>query len=198
MNWQSVKAAPGQFIKLQVIITDIKHMNGQSGMGPYALGKAMDGPGQVESVLITVKQGDQFPTDLAVNHRLNGAGKFDANTGKTKFYFDSYAQDQAPPPNSYPPAGQQVAQQPAPIAQQVAQQAINMDPKGLSIERQVAWKEAREALASKTYPNLADLISDMTKLASAGAKFMADGKDIPTMGQDDAPPPGDADVPWDN
>lgn len=195
MNWQNVKAAPGNFIKLQVVITEIKHMQGQSGMGPYALGKSQDGPGQIEDVLFTVKRGDSFPTQLAVGHRLNGAGKFDANSGKTKFYFDSYAQGQAPAPNSYPPAGQPSA----PPAQQAAQQAINLDPKGLSIERQAAWKAAGNVVKDKAYPNLADLISDMLKLATAGAKFMADGKDIPTMNRqpgDDAPPPGDSDIPW--
>ena len=28
MNWQAVKAAPGQFVKLQVVVTEIKHLTG--------------------------------------------------------------------------------------------------------------------------------------------------------------------------
>jgi hypothetical protein len=47
MNFQSVKAAPGQYVQLQAQISDIKHMSGE--YGDYALGKALDVMGYEES-----------------------------------------------------------------------------------------------------------------------------------------------------
>lgn len=98
------------------------------------------------------------------------------------------------------PQGQQ-PQQPAPQSRQPTN-APAVDPTRLSIERQTSWKVAGTVVAERKYMNLAELIGDMVKLAAAGAKFMADGKDIPMMerqpGEDGPPPPGDDDYPWDN
>lgn len=204
MDIAHVKAAPGSFVKLQVVVTEIKHQNGT--YGPYALGKIQDGPGQVEQVLFTVAKGKDFPTDLQAGHLINCAGRFDANTGKMKVFFDSYAQNQAPPPNSYPPqqpipnayGGKPTT--PSPAASMVAPQPVHVpadnDPTRTSIERQCAWKSACGVAANCQGMELGQIV----KWAVRGAKFMADGQgDVqqnPQWVGEDPPPPGDDDIPF--
>lgn len=206
MDWQHVKAAPGQFIKLQVLITEISHQSGQ--YGPYALGKAKDGPGYIEQALFTVKKGAIFPSELAAGHLINCAGKFDANTSDMKVFFDSYAQNQSPPPNSYPPAATPAQQTPPPPPQQPPPppQSTNVPPPtrdatGISIERQTCVKAVGEIFhGAGDKVNLGIVV----KVLCALHKWVTDGQDIPTMGAEPAdwadtsqPPAGDDDIPFD-
>ncbi|KKN77662.1 hypothetical protein LCGC14_0357870 [marine sediment metagenome] len=150
MNFAAVRAAPGNYIQLQVVVTDIQHRQGD--FGAWASGKAQDGHGVIEDVSFAVAGKDRqgqprvFPTALAVNHRINCAGKFDAKTNKMRIYFDSLVLGEAPAPKSYPPAGQPA--QPTPPPQQATpppRQPANAAPPardatGVSIERQVCVK----------------------------------------------------------
>ena len=63
MNWQASKAAPGQFVTMQIVVTEIKHMTGQ--YGAYALGKGQDGPGEIVDCMFTVAKDKVLPPDLA-------------------------------------------------------------------------------------------------------------------------------------
>ena len=189
MNWQLSKAAPGTFVQMQAVIIEIKHMTGQ--YGSYALGKAQDGPGQVESVLFTVAKDKPFPTDLAIGHRINGAGKWDANTQKMKFFFDSYAQQQvapqtqAPVPNAY--AGPSPV--PSPAAAVVAPQPVHVpvgrDATGGSIERQCVVKAVCEVAARRSPMDVGEVVKWCVILH----KWVTDGQDIPTMSGTVAGPP---------
>lgn len=180
MDFAHVIQAPGKYIDLQVVVTDIQHRTGD--WGNWATGKAMDGPGISKDVSFAVAGNDQqgnpkvFPTDLAINHRINCAGKFDANTNKMRIYFNSYSQEQAPPPNSYPPV-QQPAPQQQPYQQPAPQQPRptpppTRDATGVSIERQAAWKSACEVAARRSPMSL----DDTEAWALRGSQFMTDGR----------------------
>lgn len=173
MNFQSVKASPGQYIQLQAAIVEIKHITGD--YGPYALGKAQDNQGFVEEVFFTIKKGAQFPTGLAAGHSCNWAGRWDANTQKMKLYFDSMAQRdvaaQAPvpaPPQAkesffnVPPQEPYHVPVQQPQAPQAPPQAPNAprptrDATGVSIERQCTVKAVCEFYAG-TDTGLATLL----------------------------------------
>lgn len=200
MNFAQVKAAPGQYIQLQAVITEIKHMDGNYGQ--YALGKAMDGPGYVEDVLFTCKKDMQFPTGLAVNHRCNWAGKFDANTGKMKLFFGSMAQADVAPQGAVPPP-QAPIQTPPPAPQQPVHVPVGQDAKGISIERQAAWKSACEVAARRTPMSL----DETEAWALRGSQFMTDGMlhpaartqpsgPNPNYVGDNPAPVGDDDIPF--
>ena len=196
MNFQSVKAAPGQYIQLQAAIAEIKHFDGD--YGPYALGKAQDNQGFVEDVFFTIKKGTQFPTGLAAGHSCNWAGKYDANTGKMKLFFGNMAQRDvaAQAPVQTPPQSSPVPPQQANIPIHVP---VGPDATRVSIERQCAWKAACGIAASRPQRSLAEMLDEISKVAYRGTQFMADGKDIPTMGQqydDQGPPIDDSDVPF--
>jgi hypothetical protein len=190
MNFQSVKAAPGQYIQLQAAIVEIKHQSGE--YGDYALGKAQDNTGQVEQVMFTCKKEMQFPTGLAAGHSCNWAGKYDANTQRMKLFFGSMAQRdvaaQAPatPPPQAPP--------PTPPAAPYHEPA-GRDATGVSIERQCVVKAVGE-IASRRNMDLGEAIKWCCHLH----KWVETGQDIPVMAQrepgEDAPPPTDDDTPW--
>jgi hypothetical protein len=162
MNWNTVKGQPGKYVQLWAAVAEIKHFSGE--YGPYALGKATDRDGYVEDVFFTIAKGKQFPTGLRSGHQCNWAGKYDANSGKTKLFFDSMAQvdvspqaPQTPPPQALPQqpppqAPPQSAPQPpqAPMAPQGTRDAT-----GVSIERQACYKGTCELAARR-----ADLIPD--------------------------------------
>ena len=217
MNWQAVKAAPGQFVTLQVVVTEIKHVDGQ--YGAYGLGKAQDGPGEVIDCMFTVAKDKVLPPDLAAGHMINGAGKWDANTSRMKFYFNSFAQQQAPPP------AQQQAPSPAPIPNAYAGPSPTPSPAAsvvapvAKVKKETDWgaKELREhrgyALhdACLVLVSLAELNKNTGVLHPEGAiqmaetflKYRYNGPPAPTgpvpnpqwVGED-PPPPGDDDIPF--
>ena len=213
MNFAQVRAVQGQMdgqwpakITMLARFGEGTGVVGQTKAGkPQCKCTLTDDAGESQTVYLS---GQDIPTPAMMGQRAEfklNTFQGQGGTGyggwwQSKTNVNQQPQGQAPAQNSYPP--QQPApppSQPAPPAQRAATTAI--DPTRISIERQCAWKAAGNVLKDRAYPNTADLISDMFKLAAAGAKFMADGKDIPTMGRqpgDDGPPPGDDDCPWDN
>ncbi len=195
MNFQSVKSAPGQYIQLQAVITEITHQTGQ--YGPYALGKAQDNQGVIEQVLFTVKKDAQFPAGLAAGHSCNWAGKYDANTGNMKLFFGNMAQRdvaaQAPvqtPPQAAPAPPQQAN---APIHVPVGQDATR-----LSIERQCASKVVGRWVEQEVIPP-----EMAVKWCCIIHKWIETGQDIPVSqdfgGQpydDQGPPIDDENIPF--
>jgi hypothetical protein len=185
MNWQMVKQAPGSFVTLSVVVTEITHKTGQ--YGAYALGKVQDGPGQVEPVMFTVAKGKVLPPDLAIGHRIIGAGRYDANTGKTKFYFNSFAQQQVPPqtpapiPNAYGQPTTPIQAPPAPQPIHVPEKTpVDWDAKELRERRGYAIRDATlliVALAEINQESRGMTQDAVVEVAETYLKYMYHGKE---------------------